>query len=372
MPTRKKQMDPEPAPELDSPVAEASAESEPSIESEPQPGSGSSPGPDLPVLPEPDIGPEQQAAPEPLDAPGPDQPSEQPREDLLRLNDQERGFTRDASEDDKWNYLAGAFRKHLLLTGVVAGIEMPESRNPICVIDYEGIRILIPGDEMFAGDWPTVDNVTLKHQLRLHRILGATVDFSIAGLDLKNKAAVGSRRAALLELQQRYYESGRVKEGILVACRVIGIAHNRITVEALGVDSEILGNEASWEWFSDISDLYGTGDIVVARVLAVEQDPETELYRVSLSIKAANDNPERKAIEKLKVGSNYFGTVTGVGDKLVFVRLQAGVNVKTVMHAMKEPPHKNDTVSLKVTRINPDTGTVYGIVTRVIKKNRLR
>ena len=124
----------------------------------------------------------------------------------------------------------------------------------------------------------------MKHQLRLHRILGATVDFSIAGLDLKNKAAVGSRRAALLELQQRYYESGRVKEGILVACRVIGIAHNRVTVEALGVDSEILGNEASWEWFSDISDLYGTGDIVVARVLAVEQDPETKLYRVSLSI----------------------------------------------------------------------------------------
>ena len=70
--------------------------------------------------------------------------------------------------------------------------------------------------------------------------------------------------------------------------------------------------------------------------------------------------------------SNYFGVVTGVNDRMIFVRLQAGVNVKTTSYSMKEPPQKNDTVCFRVRRFHPETGAVLGIITRVIKKNRLR
>lgn len=298
--------------------------------------------------------------------------SRAPNEDILSLNDQERGFTRDASEEVKWNYLAAALRRHLVLTGVVSGVEMAETDHPICVIDYEGIRIIIPGHEMFMDDWPENSGPPLQFRLRFHRILGATVDFVLAGVDLKNHAAVASRRKALLQLQSRYYDSERVKEGILVACRVIGVGGKRVAVEALGVDTEIPASEAAWEWFADISDLYSPGDLVVARVKSVAWDPDAGRYSVELSIKAADPNPEPKAAEKLQPGSNYFGVVTGVTDRMIFVRLQAGVNVKTPKYAMKEPPHKLDTVSFHVQWINAEKGTVGGIITRVIKKNKLR
>ena len=307
-----------------------------------------------------------------VSAPPEREPVARQNEDILSLSDQERGFTRDSGEDVKWNYLAAALRRHLILTGVVSGVEMSETDHPICVVDYEGIRILIPGHEMFMDDWPEESGPPLQFRLRFHRILGATVDFMLAGVDLKNHAAVGSRRRALLQLQSRYYESGRVKEGILVACRVIGVGGNRVAVEALGAATEIPASEVSWQWFADINDLFATGDLVVARVKGVERDPDTGRYRVSLSIKAASDNPEPKAAEKLQPGSNYFGVVTGVSDRMIFIRLQAGVNVKTASYSMKEPPHKLDTVSFHVQRINTDTGTVYGIITRVIKKNKLR
>lgn len=155
-------------------------------------------------------------------------------QNILELSDQERGFTPQDSDDVKWNYLNGAIHRHLVLTGVVSGVENAEGINPICVVDYEGVRIVIPGHEMFMDDWPINTKPPLNFRLRLSRILGATVDFVLSGVDLKNRAAVGSRREALMQRQQRYYASGRVKEGILIACRVIGVAGHRIYVDALG------------------------------------------------------------------------------------------------------------------------------------------
>ena len=71
-------------------------------------------------------------------------PSEQRRnprprsQNILELSDQERGFTPQDSDDVKWNYLNGAIHRHLVLTGVVSGVENAEGINPICVVDYEG------------------------------------------------------------------------------------------------------------------------------------------------------------------------------------------------------------------------------------------
>ncbi len=160
-------------------------------------------------------------------------------------------------------------------------------------------------------------------------MLGATIDFIPAAVDIRNRAAVGSRKAAMLQRQKRYYATGRVKPGILMACRVLGVGNNTMTVAACGVDTEIYARNVSWEWFSDIADLHSTGDLVVARVMDVSYNEERDVYSVNLSIKEASENPDRAALEKITPNSNYFGVVTGVKDRVFFVRLQVGVNAKT-------------------------------------------
>ena len=47
-------------------------------------------------------------------------PRRQGSEDLLDLNDLERGVTREDSEEAKWGYLAGAVRRQQILTGIVS------------------------------------------------------------------------------------------------------------------------------------------------------------------------------------------------------------------------------------------------------------
>ncbi len=297
----------------------------------------------------------------------------QSTDDLLELNDLERGVTREDSDDAKWGYLAGAARRQQILTGTVSN-EVPGDRGiSAYAIDFEGLRVLIPIREMVQTEWPEGEPPPRSVLVQLGRMLGATIDFIPAGVDFKGRAAVGSRKAAMLQRQKRYYATGRVKPGILIACRVLGVGNNTMTVEACGVDTEIYARNVSWEWFSDINDLYSTGDLVVAKVMDVAFNSERNDYTVSLSIKEASENPDRAALMKISPNTNYFGVVTGVKDRVFFVRLQAGVNAKTKIYRSIDMPSRLDTVSFRVTGVDEVSGIALGFLTRIIKRHtRLR
>ena len=316
----------------------------------------------------------EQVAETPILAAAPAAPRRQSSEDLLELNDQERGVTREDSEDAKWGYLAGAARRQQILTGIVStDISLTENGMPVVPIDFEGLCVKIPVREMVLSEWPDDAPIPKDVRIQIGRMLGATIDFIPAGVDIKNRAAIGSRKAAMLQRQKRYYASGRVKPGILMACRVLAVGNNTMTVEACGVDTEIYARNVSWQWFSDITDLYATGDLVVARVMDVGYNPEREVYSVSLSIKEASENPDRAALEKIVPNSNYFGVVTGVKDRVFFVRLQAGVNAKTKLYRSIDMPSRLDTVSFRVTGVDGESGIALGFITRIIKRHtRLR
>lgn len=292
-------------------------------------------------------------------------------ENILTISDQERGITREDSAEIKWNYLMTAWHRHHILTGVVSAIETMESGVKVCAVDYQGIRILIPAKEMFNMEISDGDALPTQIVIRLNRILGATVDFLLTGVDVKGHAAVASRKEALRINIARYFDTGRVKEGILLTCRVIGIANNSVTVEALGMETTIVGRDLSWQWLSDVADYFAAGDLIVARVMKLDKD-DTGEYNLKLSIREATDNPDYEAVGKLVQGSAYFGVVTGVKDNVIFVRLQAGVNAKTKKY-MGDPPMKNDTVSFMVTHVNVEHALALGFITRIVKKsNRLR
>ena len=316
----------------------------------------------------------EQVAETPIPAAAPAAPRRQSSEDLLELNDQERGVTREDSEDAKWGYLAGAARRQQILTGIVStDISLTENGMPVVPIDFEGLCVKIPVREMVLSEWPDDAPIPKDVRIQIGRMLGATIDFIPAGVDIKNRAAIGSRKAAMLQRQKRYYASGRVKPGILMACRVLAVGNNTMTVEACGVDTEIYARNVSWQWFSDITDLYATGGLVVARVMDVGYNPEREVYSVSLSIKEASENPDRAALEKIVPNSNYFGVVTGVKDRVFFVRLQAGVNAKTKLYRSIDMPSRLDTVSFRVTGVDEESGIALGFITRIIKRHtRLR
>ena len=72
-------------------------------------------------------------------------PRRQGSEDLLELNDLERGVTREDSEEAKWGYLAGAVRRQQILTGIVsAGMTYTENGMPIVPIAVPYTHLTVP------------------------------------------------------------------------------------------------------------------------------------------------------------------------------------------------------------------------------------
>ena len=293
--------------------------------------------------------------------------------DLITLSDQERGLTSEASEDAKWNYLAGAAHRRQILTGIMSGVERTGDGNQVAVIDFEGIRVLVPIREMVLAEWPEDKDAPIPIRAQLERMLGATVDFLPVAVDMRNRAAVGSRKAAMLDRQKHYWASGRVQPGIRIACRVVGVGNNAVTVEAAGVESVINARDVSYDWYADVATKYASGDLIVARVMAVHRDDSTGHYTARLSIKAAEENTGQQALQKLVTNSNYYGVVTGVKSGTIFVRLQSGCNAKTRLYRTKEIPSKLDTVSFHVRSIDEENCVALGFITRIIKRHsRLR
>ena len=108
-------------------------------------------------------------------------------------------------------------------------------------------------------------------------------------------------------------------------------------------------------------------------MIEVKQDRKTDLYTVTLSVKASTVRLDNATFKTLVPNTNYFGVVTGVKDGVYFVRLQAGANAKTKIYRSRERPSRLDTVAFRVTRLDEENLVANGYITRIIKKHtRLR
>ena len=293
------------------------------------------------------------------------------RDYLLTMVDpyEETGVMREDNEAAKWAYLASESRRRHILTGIVSSMERMENRSWASVIDFYGIRVLIPLREMVLAEWPEGTEPVWSVWNRIRQMLGATVEFIPMAVDIRNHAVVGSRKEAMLIRQKQFYATGRIYAGMRVECRVIGVSDNGVTLEAAGVDSSVRSRHISHNWFSSAADLYSVGDIVEARVLETGHDALKDRYSVKLSIKDAQEKDDGAALKKLARGSICFGTVTGVRDGNIYIRLQAGCNAATRLYRCRDMPARDDTVSFEVRRIDEEQQMVFGVITRIIRRH---
>lgn len=295
--------------------------------------------------------------------------SRTPSDDILATRSKDIGIVGEANENLKWGYLSGAARRGQVLTGVVSNLVRGNRKYHSCAVDFEGLRVLIPFREMTLTEWPEDEEPPDEVRVLMHRCLGATIDFIPVGVDVHNRAAVGSRKAAMLRRQEQYYQTEKVMPGVLVACRVLAVGNHMMTVEACGVDAEIYARDISWEWFSDITTIYASGDVVVARVMEVSRDEETGLYSAALSIKKVSERADREAFERLEPNTTHFGIVTGKKNGTYFIRLQSGANAKTRVYRSREIPGRNDTVGFRISNLDEYHLVAHGYITRIIKRH---
>ena len=205
-------------------------------------------------------------------------------------------------------------------------------------------------------------------------MLGAEIDFIVKGIDSTTHSAVASRREAMLRKRQTFYlgkdTTGNpyIYPGRLVEARVIAVAEKVLRVEAFGIECAIFARDLSWQWVSDVRDLYSVGDRVLVRVQEISGE-DAEHLSIRADIRSTFSETSVDNLKKCQVQSKYAGKVTDLRGGVVYIRLNNGVNAIAHTCYDSRMPGKKDDVSFAVTRLDEEHGIAVGIITRIIKRN---
>ncbi|WP_442545960.1 30S ribosomal protein S1 [Arthrobacter sp. KN11-1C] len=157
----------------------------------------------------------------------------------------------------------------------------------------------------------------------LHSYLGKEIEAEIIELDRKHNRLVLSRRALLerTRVQSRATLIDRLCRGELRQGVVSSIVSFGAFVDLGGVDGLVHVSELSWRHIDHPSEVVEVGQEVTVEVLEVDLDRE----RVSLSLKATQEDPWRTFVRTHAVGQVVPGKVTKLVPFGAFVRVQDGI-----------------------------------------------
>jgi len=216
-----------------------------------------------------------------------------------------------------------------------------------------GIRGFIPASLVEAG---------FVQDLNVFK--GQTLQVKVAEIDRENNRLILSRKA-LLDADRQHENEKRIADihpGSVLEGTVLRIADFGAFVDLGGVDGLVHVSEMSWDRVAHPQDAVKVGDLVQVKVLKV--DPS--VGKISLSMKAAQENPWSAYATDLKVGSTVTGTVKRVVDFGAFVELKPGLeglvhvsqisneHVANAADALKV----GETVSVRILSVEPDKGRI--------------
>ncbi len=287
--------------------------------------------------------------------------------------------TESHEQDVVWHEILTSYKTRRILTGMLGGVEETENGKTLAVVDYKGVRVVIPLKEMLVKLEKNLKGTEYSEMIRrqnklLSNMLGCEIDFIVKGVESKTRTVVASRKEAMLRKRQTFYMNTdaagnyRIFEGRKVQARVIAVAEKAIRIEAFGVECSIMARDLSWDWIGDANERFFVGDQILVRILEVKRD-NIEDISIKADVKSISENTNRTYLKQCRVQSKYAGKVTDVHKGVVYVRLNNGANAIAHTCLDRRTPGKKDDVSFAVTHIDEDRGVAVGIITRIIKQN---
>ncbi len=177
--------------------------------------------------------------------------------------------------------------------------------------------------------------VDLRRVRDLHPFVGRELDCKIIELDKNRNNVVLSRRAYLEETQREQRDefltnlkAGEVRKGV-----VSSVVNFGAFVDLGGMDGLVHVSELSWKHVDHPSSVVQVGDEVTVQVLDVDLSRE----RISLSLKATQQDPWQEFASSHEVGELVYGRVTKLVPFGAFV--QVGEGIEGLVHISEMAVH---------------------------------
>ncbi|KAA8724076.1 30S ribosomal protein S1 [Corynebacterium spheniscorum] len=200
--------------------------------------------------------------------------------------------------------------------------ELQEKDEPVTGTVIEVVKGGLILDIGLRGFLPA-SLVEMRRVRDLEPYIGQELEAKIIELDKHRNNVVLSRRAWLEQTQSEVrsdflhqLQKGQVRKGV-----VSSIVNFGAFVDLGGVDGLVHVSELSWKHIDHPSEVVTVGDEVTVEVLDVDLDRE----RVSLSLKATQEDPWRVFARTHAVGQIVPGKVTKLVPFGAFVRVEEGI-----------------------------------------------
>jgi small subunit ribosomal protein S1 len=180
--------------------------------------------------------------------------------------------------------------------------------------------------------------VELRRVRDLQPYVGKTIEAKIIELDKNRNNVVLSRRAWLEETQKEQREDflvnlrpGERRKGV-----VSSVVNFGAFVDLGGMDGLVHVSELSWKHVDHPSSVVAVGDEIEVEVLEVDMDRE----RISLSLKATQQDPWQEFASAHQVGELVYGRVTKLVPFGAFI--QVGDGIEGLVHISEMSAHHVD------------------------------
>src|SRR6187397_2362476 len=187
--------------------------------------------------------------------------------------------------------------------------------------------------------------VELRRVRDLAPYVGRTLEAKIIELDKNRNNVVLSRRAWLEETQREQREEflENLKPGEIRSGVVSSVVNFGAFVDLGGMDGLVHVSELSWKHVDHPGSVVAVGDEITVQVLEVDLDRE----RISLSLKATQQDPWQEFASGHRVGELVYGRVTKLVPFGAFV--QVGDGLEGLVHISEMSTHHVDSPEQVVT-----------------------
>lgn len=231
---------------------------------------------------------------------------------------------RRAAKDRGWDQLQQVFEN-----GEIIEITPYDANRGGLLIELEGIRGFLPVSQLAAGHYPRVSGADKDEILqKLNQLVSKVLRVRILDISRKeNKLIFSEKEAVKDDMQDRF---AKLNVGDEVEGVITGVIDFGAFVNVDGIEGLIHISEISWERVEDPRKYVKNGDVVKAKIIAIDKD------RLSLSLKQMQEDPWLNEVKVFNKGDIVEGKVTRITPFGAFVQLSPSVEALVHVSEMSD------------------------------------
>jgi small subunit ribosomal protein S1 len=249
--------------------------------------------------------------------------------------------------DQTWKEIYRAYTNRMIMQARMVGMEIKLGK-PCAVVRLNHVTGYIPLD--LSG----FDNTK-----QMENFIGEVIAFKILNYDRDGDVFTASRVAALEHMAGLTWK--RIAVGQIAPAVVRRVDPKRLRLDIGGILVNVPATEVDYGWVDDLREKYRTGDQVKVKIMEVN----LEKKEIKVSMKALKRDPWPDCTRRYRLHAEYVGTISGIEEYGVFVRLENGVDSLCRHPRNQTILHKGDEVLVRITNIDVENKHFSG---KILKK----